>query len=133
MPILYSITGSLPASWEDFLSRDANYPSITIMTKDESDADAAKSGVQPSEVTAAALANAPTDSKWLDIVVDVSTQNGSVLNLSDLNFPTGLAYYQNDDGDNYLFVSDTGNNQVKRIELADPPENDPEPVQPPAA
>lgn len=82
MPIIYSISGSLPASWEDFFCRDGGYPSITIMTKSEADADAAKFSVEPSEAVAAALAEAPTDSKWLDIVVDVPTIDEDVARLS---------------------------------------------------
>lgn len=82
MSIIYSITGSLPASWEDFLSRDGCYPNVTIMTKAESDADEAKVGVNPDETVTAALADAPSDSKWLDIVVDVPTITEDVARLA---------------------------------------------------
>lgn len=60
--VTYSISGSLPSSWEDFFSRDDRYPHVTITTKAEHDNDCAEWGdIPPSEPDG-----------WLDLIVDVS-------------------------------------------------------------
>lgn len=59
--MVYSIPGSLPASWEDFFSCDSRYPHVTILTKAEFDSARAEFGDPPA-----------ADDGWLDIVVDVS-------------------------------------------------------------
>lgn len=88
--------------------------------------------------------NDPPDDIKLDHPTDIATNGGSTLFISDsgnnqiimrtpafyqviadettadLNFPTGLSYFENEDGSQqYLFVADTFNNKVKRINLTD--------------
>jgi hypothetical protein len=36
MKIVYTIAGTLPAPWEDFLSPSESYPNITIASSEES-------------------------------------------------------------------------------------------------
>jgi len=46
-----------------------------------------------------------------------NTKTITPLLTDNLNFPTGIAYYEDADKNSYLFVSDTYNNQIKRITL----------------
>jgi prepilin-type N-terminal cleavage/methylation domain-containing protein len=52
------------------------------------------------------------------IKYNVSTSISQVI-ATELNYPTGLTYYEDNDSNAYLFVSDTYNNQIKRINLSD--------------
>lgn len=61
LPVVYRISGSLPASWEDFFCADGRYPHATIYTKAEVDSLRDEFGDPPAGV----------NDGWLDIVVDV--------------------------------------------------------------
>ena len=55
--VTYKISGTLPAPWEDFFSRTAGFPNVTIMTREN----ACSCGYED---------DAPDDG-WLDIVLDL--------------------------------------------------------------
>lgn len=53
-------------------------------------------------------------------ILDHELNKGTKVVVSQLNYPTGVVYYRHGD-DEYLFVAETLNNQIKRIKLHEDP------------
>lgn len=67
-PIVYRISGTLPAPWEDFFApAGSGYPNITIHTADDLKEDL----LLPEGSAAPELSSVPSADGWLDVVVDL--------------------------------------------------------------
>jgi hypothetical protein len=65
---VFTISGSLPAPWEDFFCREGNYPHFTLMTRENADACGEENGDG-------------TDG-WIDLILDVAVIDEDIARLA---------------------------------------------------